>query len=243
MHRITGGEESYCFLQSNRASGDLLTKELVFQGTLPGYPARCDDRLASVCPFRELAIFEEGKGRLLYCPYCRRRHRTGSTAKRLCEDWHSVKFALKEMRERRPGGRLYLEEGTTLLPYRPDTPFLVRQLIWLRLKGAVARRDRYTCQDCGDCFGRTRRKVYDRGLRRGRGGYRWESLEVHHIIPRARGGSDHPANLKALCPKCHRRYTSGLIQDTVEVRKRERELLKEASRLPDEQEHWDFRGE
>jgi 5-methylcytosine-specific restriction protein A len=161
-----------------------------------------------MCPFRDKGMVEEGKGVLLYCPYCKRRHRNGSTAKRLCEDWHSVKAVLKEMRTNRPGGKLFFENGTTLLPYGPDTPDLVRQLIWMRLKGAVARRDRYTCQDCGDSFGRIRRKVFDKDLRGG--SYRWESLEVHHIVPRAKGGSDHPANLKSLCPECHRKCTFGL---------------------------------
>jgi len=126
-----------------------------------------------------------------------------------------------------------------LLPYRPDTPGLVRQLIWIRLKGAILRRDAYTCQDCGEVFGRTRRKVFDHSLRDGRGGIRWESLEVHHIIPRSRGGSDHPANLKTLCPKCHRGYTNVLRQDSVEARIREGELLSRIREFDGQESDWD----
>jgi len=176
---------------------------------------------------------------LVRCPCCKRRHRNGSTAKRLCEDWHSVKTTLKEMRESNPGGRKYFEVGTTLLPYRPDTPGLVRQLIWMRLKGAIARRDAYTCQDCGEVFGRIRRKSFDRGLKAGRGGYRWESLEVHHIIPRSRGGSDHPGNLKTLCPRCHRGHTSDLRNTSTEARRREREVLSRMQRCEDDESDWD----
>ena len=243
VHRITGGGASYCFLQSNRIWDDHLTRELVFQGALPGYPVLCDRNLSHVCPFRDIGIVEEGRGALLHCPYCKRRHRNGSTAKRLCEDWHSVKANLKKMRTRRPAVPLYFEEGTTLLPYRPDTPDLVRQLIWMRLKDAILRRDHYTCQNCGEDFGRRRRKVFDQDLKRGRGGYRWESLEVHHIIPRSRGGSDHPGNLKTLCPRCHRKYTSGLVLDRIETRKREKVLLARADGILDDHEPWDFRGE
>ncbi len=243
MHRITGGEESYCFLQSNRLSEDRLTKELVFQGSQPGYPARCDTYLSSICPFREIEVLEEGKGRLLYCCYCKRRHRAGSTAKRLCEDWHSVKSVLKQMRETRPGGRLYFVKGTTLLPYRPDTPDLVRQLIWMRLKGAVARRDAHTCQDCGEVFGGIRRKMYDQNLRSGKGGYRWESLEIHHIIPRSKGGNDHPGNLKTLCPTCHRKYTLDQLHDRADERRKERVILEATKSLSEELEDWDCWGE
>jgi 5-methylcytosine-specific restriction protein A len=193
--------------------------------------------MLSVCPFRASARKEEGKGELAPCAFCHRRHRPGSTAKRICEDWSSVKSVLKEMRGRRPPVR-YFEEGTTLLPYRPDTPGLVRQLIWPRLKSAILRRDRYTCQDCGADFGGAGRKVYDAGAKRGRGGYRWERLEVHHVIPRSRGGSDHPGNLKTLCPECHRAYTDRLRDDARSARRRESDLLAAMSELDDES-GWD----
>lgn len=226
-HRITGGEASYCFLQSCRASDDDPSmKDLVFQGARPEWPVRCDRDLIEICPYRERVIQDGGAGRLVPCPCCKRRHREGSTAKRLCVDWHRVKLVLKEMREMRHGQRKYFEQGTTLLPYPTDTPDLVRRLIWMRLKSAVIRRDRYTCQDCREVFGSSRRKVFDQSLKGGRGGYRWESLEVHHIVPRSRGGSDHPGNLKTLCPSCHRNYTNELIADIVEEKRRELDLVR-----------------
>ena len=30
-------------------------------------------------------------------------------------------------------------------------------------------------------------------------------LEVHHLIPLSKGGPDHPQNVAAVCPNCHRR--------------------------------------
>jgi 5-methylcytosine-specific restriction protein A len=238
-HRITGGEESYCFLQSHRASEhDDSMMSLVFHGARPDWPALCDARMLSVCPFRASVRKDGGKGALVPCPFCHRRHRSGSTAKRICEDWHSVKSVLKEMRGRRPPVR-YFEEGTTLLPYRSDTPGLVRQLIWPRLKAAILRRDRYTCQDCGADFGSTRRKVHDACARKGKGGYVWESLEVHHIVPRSRGGGDHPGNLKTLCPACHRSYTDELRLDAVDARRRESEILGRMKALDEDENDWE----
>jgi hypothetical protein len=239
VHRITGGEASYCFLQSNLViSGDLTARSLVFHGAKEGWPMRCDRAMLLACPYRS-QLMEDGISTLALCPFCKRRHRVGSTAKRLCEDWHSVNSTLMEMRALNPKGRKYLEEGTTLLPYRPDTPGLVRQLIWMRLKGAIVRRDAYTCQDCGEVFGRTRRKLFDQNLRNGRGGFRWESLEVHHIIPRSRGGSDHPANLKTLCPVCHLGYTKELRQDSIAAKRREVKIICRMRECDDQQGDWD----
>jgi len=245
-HRLTSGEESFCFLQTNRVlSSDPTNRSLVFHGTKETWPVRCDQALLEVCPFwkdeREDAA--EGAQAMVRCPFCNRRHREGSTSKRLCEEWHSAKSVLKQMRRDHPGPKKYFEAGTKALPYARDTPDLVRRLIWLRLKQAILRRDRYSCQDCHASFDGSRRKVFDQALRGGKGGYRWEYLEVHHIIPRSRMGSDHPGNLKTLCPACHRKYTAELMVDQTEERRRERELIKLLRQLPDEDEPWDHRGE
>jgi len=45
----------------------------------------------------------------------------------------------------------------------------------------ILRRDSFKCQMCGN----------------------GENLSIHHIIPRAEGGSDHPRNLITLCKNCH----------------------------------------
>lgn len=37
--------------------------------------------------------------------------------------------------------------------------------------------------------------------------HRARSTEVDHLIPRSRGGTDHPTNLQGLCPTCHARKT------------------------------------
>lgn len=50
----------------------------------------------------------------------------------------------------------------------------------------ILRRDNLTCQVCGH----KKRRI---------------NLEVHHIIPRAKGGTDDPTNLITLCKPCHDR--------------------------------------
>lgn len=51
---------------------------------------------------------------------------------------------------------------------------------WMRLRAAVLERDGYTCIGCGA-----------------------RATEVHHIVPVASGGPDHPDNLVSLCHDCH----------------------------------------
>jgi 5-methylcytosine-specific restriction endonuclease McrA len=50
-----------------------------------------------------------------------------------------------------------------------------------QLRKTILERDGWRCQNCG-----TRQR-----------------LDVHHIIPRARGGEDHERNLITLCRSCH----------------------------------------
>ncbi len=53
---------------------------------------------------------------------------------------------------------------------------------WRALADFVVKRDG-SCRRCGSSY----------------------YLSAHHVIPRAEGGADHPANLIALCGACHRR--------------------------------------
>lgn len=54
---------------------------------------------------------------------------------------------------------------------------------WSNIRDAVLTRDKHVCDMCNSC----------------------ESLEVHHIIPRIKNGSDEPDNLVTLCYNCHKK--------------------------------------
>jgi 5-methylcytosine-specific restriction endonuclease McrA len=52
---------------------------------------------------------------------------------------------------------------------------------WLYIRSQILLRDDFRCQECGY----------------------YKHLEVHHIIPRSKGGNDEPENLITLCQRCH----------------------------------------
>lgn len=57
---------------------------------------------------------------------------------------------------------------------------------WDKLRVQILQRDKYLCQAC---------------LRKGR--LTATNLQVDHIKPKAKGGTDDPANLEVLCRPCH----------------------------------------
>lgn len=62
---------------------------------------------------------------------------------------------------------------------------------WTWCMNAVGSRDGWKCRICG---GKGEAKtVYG------------HTIEVHHIIPKSKGGADHPLNLITLCNLCHQK--------------------------------------
>ena len=70
---------------------------------------------------------------------------------------------------------------------------------WRRLREQVMNRDNWVCQVC---------------LENGRV---TPATQVDHIIPKSRGGSDSPSNLRAICGPCHKVKTA---QESAEARNR-----------------------
>ena len=62
-----------------------------------------------------------------------------------------------------------------------------------KVRLAIIKRDGFACYICG----------------------RDTNLHVHHIIPRADGGSNNPNNLVTLCSGCHRSVESGNIEKAI----------------------------
>lgn len=52
---------------------------------------------------------------------------------------------------------------------------------WLKIRSKILLRDNFRCKECGY----------------------YKHLEVHHIIPKSKGGSDDEENLVTLCQRCH----------------------------------------
>ena len=58
---------------------------------------------------------------------------------------------------------------------------------WERLRLVILARDRYLCQ-CSDCKASGRVRL---------------ATQVDHIVPKAKGGTDHPSTLQAINHACH----------------------------------------
>lgn len=66
------------------------------------------------------------------------------------------------------------------------------QYAFENVKSYIRSRDNYTCQSCKkSCL---------------------DNNEVHHIIPRSKGGTDKPDNLILLCSKCHEKIHAELVK-------------------------------
>lgn len=68
---------------------------------------------------------------------------------------------------------------------------------WIRISRAVFKRDNYTCQYCGKVGGK---------------------LEVDHIFPFSKGGSDSLNNLTTACQKCNRQKRDKSVDDFLKWR-------------------------
>jgi len=173
----------------------------------------CTEDMAESCQNRIHTPREPKKPTVWYqCPYCERRHRTEQQIV-ICKGYNEWYKTLERFKtEFQPAG--YLQEGTKEEVYPPDVLAFdgfenVRAHIWPWMVSCIRQRDKGKCQDCG-------RET--------------SSCEAHHIIPRAKGGSDHPANLKLVCPKCHRKYTDELLGELGPLRAKQRQIerIKEA---------------
>lgn len=61
-----------------------------------------------------------------------------------------------------------------------------RGYTWMKIRRGILARDCYTCRSCGRTGG---------------------ELQVDHINPIFKGGTDEPANLQTLCVSCHAEKT------------------------------------
>jgi len=98
------------------------------------------------------------------------------------------KVAQHELKKLIDSGCIY-QEGTDARVPGSD---VYGQFWWPYVRNAVLKRDDHTCKMCGCAH----------------------ELEVHHIMHRQHGGSDHPYNLITLCRHCHDRVHSHIKMDS-----------------------------
>ena len=58
-------------------------------------------------------------------------------------------------------------------------------------------------------------------------GWNEAKCDIHHILPKAKGGSDHPTNLTYICPNCHRLAHTGKLKNFVSIVEHVRESLEQ----------------
>lgn len=140
-------------------------------------------------------------------------------------------------------------EGTKEDPFKGLLTAFWQQQLWNNIRYLIIKRDKNTCQDCGRVFNGTikEKSSYFAELKiifRGKGDWcesyhvlepgefryhmtkDWFELEVHHIIPRSKGGSHHPRNLKSVCDQCHDAYTADLHRGNGNARREEKRIRK-----------------
>lgn len=187
-----------CHFQDRPRRGSLCLREYhtwILGGELGTEPElrMCDAKIEKNCGHRawdHKTSLEVVSGRSSFvgrCVRCRKRHSTLFDFKR-CLISHEIQNAFEKN-----GG--WNVEGSREHLSHETMPLALRALGWREVRRRVLARDGSHCQECN-------KPLADIPS--------WFT-EVHHIVPRERGGSDHPSNLKTLCVVCHRAHTNELL--------------------------------
>lgn len=141
-------------------------------------------------------------------------------------------------------------EGSREDPFEGALTDFWQLRLWNNIRSFILKRDNFTCQDCGLKF--ENGTIHPKSSRIAEAkivwiskgeyetewhriepnGYRyhgtdsWFELEVHHIIPRSKGGTHHPRNLKTVCDQCHDLYTAELHRENGKRRQNDKKAAK-----------------
>ena len=155
---------------------------------------RCDADREEGCPFRRwdhllrLEVVRSRQQVIARCEACGGRHDTMLEHLR-CRMRKDIDDAFSSCPK-------WADAGCTRPVFEPGLPSSLLATGRREIRSKVLQRDGFRCQECDRDLGRLPS---------------WFA-EVHHIVPRIRGGTDHPANLKTLCVVCHRAYTDELFE-------------------------------
>jgi len=159
-----------------------------FEGEAPSV-FYCTEQTIQRCPHRawdhDVSVgVQQTRARLLTdCPSCGHRHHRLDERMR-CILLRSIddKFATS--------GKECGGSCEQILP--SGVPQEMAPYAWKKIRAKVLERDERKCRSC-------HRDLDDMPS--------W-FFEVHHVVPRSEGGSDHPANLITLCYICHKKVTA-----------------------------------
>jgi len=185
-----------CHFQDLPCKASLCLRDL-YLGTNEGPFFVCDGPTAAACPNRSwehtthLDVCRAKAVFIESCRGCGCHHRSLIEALR-CELACSVKRSFDEEHE---GGLIDICERL---------PPAMRTGAWRMIRSGVIKRDGGKCRACGKDLSAVPSWL----------------TEVHHVRPKAEGGSDHPSNLITLCVMCHKRITvetllSGVIPPSI----------------------------
>lgn len=180
---------------------------------------QCTERMSAVCPYRIHTVIVKPlpKPKPEKCKRCGARHYDDrGVAQLFCDAKDEFEKLMQPWNPEGSRQSIYSEESFNN-QYRP--------MLWPWIAGMISKRDKHRCQDCG-------MKMLD-GLSHGQqiGINEWDrpiylEFEVHHIIPKALGGSDHPANLKLVCKNCHSKYNERFNGEIISKKAKERRVQK-----------------
>lgn len=153
----------------------------------------CNARLEKNCEHRawdHKFSLEVAKSKSVFtgrCIRCGKRHSTLFDFKR-CLISYEIRKAFEQKAE-------WSEMGSCEHLSHENMPPALKAWGWREIRRRTLDRDGLRCQECN-------KPLSDVPS--------WFT-EVHHIVPRERGGGDHPSNLKTLCLVCHRTHTNELL--------------------------------
>jgi 5-methylcytosine-specific restriction endonuclease McrA len=172
-----------CHFQDLPCKASLCLRDL-YLGKKVGPFFVCDEPTAIACPHRgwehmtHLDVCRTRVGFIERCRGCGGRHRGLIEALR-CELACSVRRSFDE------------EDEGDLEDVCERLPPTMRASAWRMIRSGVIERDGGRCRLCGKDLSTVPSWL----------------TEVHHVRPKAEGGSDHPSNLITLCVMCHKRIT------------------------------------
>lgn len=112
--------------------------------------------------------------------------------------WKLSKQELEERIWYDEKGRQYLcpPQGGQMRAYAVKTHEILRDFI--------CRRDKLKCQICGA----TAKSFWDSTVKN-----KYVPFNIDHIIPKSKGGSNHPDNLQLLCESCNKRKRDQILNE------------------------------